>query len=391
MAIAKHCLPIVIFLLIASGEALSFNYTWDDYRKPFTQLILVPSYTSGTSTVSLDLPEDSIRSHESLTLYLDIESNIIMKIDGLEQKTFESWSAYCSVNGALFFGKHRLRVNHLPGRQTCCITLRTRNLKTGRNTLKFSMSPTDPTVSWRHTGNQMIVAYYIHEMWLDEFSASSQKIRGVPVDKTRAEVGAKKPREEKVAAISADKRPEDVERIDLRDRAEKNFSDQDLYEMITERNFFNKQINPGGNFPNVFIDNGDGTITDKVTGLMWQKGGSSSEMSFFTAGKYVEELNSRRFGGYGNWRLPTMEELCSLLEETANPSGKFVDTLFDPAQDICWSADESRRYSRTRLPMPINAAFGVNFSRGETSVGMTERFMSLDESRYYVRAVRKAE
>ena len=55
MAIAKHCLPIVIFLLIASGEALSFNYTWDDYRKPFTQLILVPSYTSGTSTVALEL------------------------------------------------------------------------------------------------------------------------------------------------------------------------------------------------------------------------------------------------------------------------------------------------------------------------------------------------
>ena len=386
-SLKRVLLILVILLIMPCNHALSYEYRWDNFRTPFAQLIRVPGFRSGTSTVHLDLPQDVISAYESLKLNLDVESGIVLKIDGLEQRTFERWSAYCSINGALFFGKHRLRVYDVPPRQTCSLSISTKDLKAGQNALTFSMSPTGSNIRW----NKIPVAYVIHEMWFSEFSASSQKVKGVPADKTSAKVDGKKPRKEEVAAISADKRPEVVERINLRDRAEKDFTDQDLYKMVMERNFFNRKINMRGNFPNSFVDNGDGTVTDKVTMLIWQKGGSRSEMSFFSAGKYVEELNSRRFGGHGDWRLPTMEELCSLLEETANPSGKFVDELFDPAQDICWSADENRTYSGTRGPMPIKAAFVVDFSRGEIAVGMTERFISSYESRYYVRAVRKAE
>jgi len=208
--------------------------------------------------------------------------------------------------------------------------------------------------------------------------------------------GDKVPVEEpKVAAVPPKTKTEVIERIKLRDRAEKNFSDQDLQKMIRDRNFFNRQYNPGGNFPSAFLDNGDGTITDKVTGLMWQKGGSPSEMTFYAAGKYVQELNSSQFGGYGDWRLPTMEELCSLLEGTPNKSGKFMDNLFDPIQEICWSADENQQYSGTRVPARVKAAFCVNFSRGETSAGVADRFIpggaATSESRSYMRAVRTAE
>ena len=197
--------------------------------------------------------------------------------------------------------------------------------------------------------------------------------------------------QERVAAIPAETKPVVIERIKLRDRAEKNFSDQDLQKMIKERNFFNRQFNPGGHFHNAFVDNGDGTVTDKVTGLMWQKGGSPSEMPFHATGKYLDELNSSRFGGYGDWRLPTMDELCSLLEGTQNKSGKFMDNLFDPLKGTCWSADENQQYSGTRRGGPAKAAFCVNFSGGETSAGTAERFQPTIESRYYVRAVRTAE
>jgi hypothetical protein len=58
-------------------------------------------------------------------------------------------------------------------------------------------------------------------------------------------------------------------------------------------------------------------------------------LTFEAAGKYVQELNSSRLGGYGEWRLPTMEEICSVLEETPNKSRKFIENLFDPAQSLC--------------------------------------------------------
>jgi hypothetical protein len=196
--------------------------------------------------------------------------------------------------------------------------------------------------------------------------------------------------EPKVASVPPETKPEVIDRIKLRDRAEKDFNDQDLQNMIKERNFFNRQYNPGGSFPNAFVDNGDGTITDKVTGLMWQKGGSPSEIPFYDAGKYLEELNSSRFGGYGDWRLPTMEELCSLLEGTPNKSGKFMENFFDPTQSICWSADENQRYSGTRVPFAVKIAFSVGFTRGETSAGIATKVHNY-ENLYYVRAVRTAE
>jgi hypothetical protein len=182
-----------------------------------------------------------------------------------------------------------------------------------------------------------------------------------------------------------------IERIKLRDRAEKNFSDQDLQRMIKERNFWSRQYNVKGNFRNAFLDNGDGTVTDKVTGLMWQKSGSPSEMTFNATGNYVQGLNSSRFGGCGDWRLPTMEELCSLLKGTSNKSGRFIDNLFDPVQTVCWSADENQQYSGTSRGGYVKAAFCVSFSGGETSAGNAERFQPTNQCRYYVRAVRTAE
>ena len=197
--------------------------------------------------------------------------------------------------------------------------------------------------------------------------------------------------QQRVAAIPAGPKPEVTERIKLRDKAEKNFSDADLQKMIKERNFFNKKFNPEGEFPNSLVDNGDGTVTDKVTGLMWQKAGSPSDMKFDSAVKYVEELNSSRFGGNGDWRLPTMEELCSLLEATPNESGKFMDNLFDPAQSLCWSADVNPKYRVGGFA--LQAAFAVNFGRGETSEGVADRLANpnVSQGSCYVKAVRTAQ
>ena len=60
----------------------------------------------------------------------------------------------------------------------------------------------------------------------------------------------------------------------------------------------------GGGQSGAFTDNGNGTITDTATGLMWQKGSSSSDHTWEEALSYCERLN---LGGYTDWRLPTSQ------------------------------------------------------------------------------------
>ena len=91
--------------------------------------------------------------------------------------------------------------------------------------------------------------------------------------------------------------------------------------------------------PNEYTDNGDGTVTDHATGLMWQQSGSKEYMTYDAAKKYIEALNKDRFAGYDDWRLPTMDELTSLLEPEKKDNGYFIDPIFDKNQGWCWSAD----------------------------------------------------
>ncbi len=67
-----------------------------------------------------------------------------------------------------------------------------------------------------------------------------------------------------------------------------------------------------------FIDNGDETITDTKTKLMWMKQDSYLRsghwLHWFESIKYVKQLNDEQFANYIDWGLPTIEELKSLYE-----------------------------------------------------------------------------
>ena len=65
-----------------------------------------------------------------------------------------------------------------------------------------------------------------------------------------------------------------------------------------------------------FIDNGDGTVTDRKTNLMWIKNGW--RIDFFSAVNWVEAIKKCEgfsYGGYTDWRLPTIKEWKSLLDK----------------------------------------------------------------------------
>lgn len=92
--------------------------------------------------------------------------------------------------------------------------------------------------------------------------------------------------------------------------------------------FFGQDAQYRTNTPS-YTDNGDGTITDNVTGLMWQKS-MGEKLSFEEATRRAKESD---VGGYHDWRVPSIKELYSLILFAGRVQGQkaiepFIDTNY---------------------------------------------------------------
>jgi hypothetical protein len=101
-----------------------------------------------------------------------------------------------------------------------------------------------------------------------------------------------------------------------------------------------------------YADNGDGTVTDDDTGLIWQQG-EAGLMDWGTALKYCEGLS---LGGYTDWRLPNVKELESLTTDIKY--GLAIDMRFFPG------ASASNYWSSTSFIYDYYSAWPVNFVDG---------------------------
>ena len=86
---------------------------------------------------------------------------------------------------------------------------------------------------------------------------------------------------------------------------------------------------------NDFHDNGDGTVTDRSTGLMWSKADSAIGMNWRDALAWVQARNKEKLLGYDDWRLPNAKELQSIVDYTRAPQatdparrGPAIDPIF---------------------------------------------------------------
>ena len=125
----------------------------------------------------------------------------------------------------------------------------------------------------------------------------------------------------------------------------------------------------GGQSGSFFTDNGDGTVTDTSTDLMWQKA-SSSVKTWEQALAYCEGLN---LGAYTDWRMPTTKELRSLVDYSRyNPT---INTTFfpDTVSSYYWSSTNNVSHAEN--------AWSVLFYDGDDS----DDYKGYDN---YVRAVR---
>lgn len=89
--------------------------------------------------------------------------------------------------------------------------------------------------------------------------------------------------------------------------------------------FFGQDAQYQGNQPS-YRDNGDGTVTDLVTGLMWQKAPGPKK----TYAEAVAGASICRVGGYDDWRLPSIKELYSLIQF----SGEDIDPMSTNTSDL---------------------------------------------------------
>ena len=105
-----------------------------------------------------------------------------------------------------------------------------------------------------------------------------------------------------------------------------------------------------------FVDNGDGTISDTQSNLMWKKDDSFKEFGYginwFEAQDYCEMLNEKQFAGYDDWRLPSGEEAKSVFSFTQSNTDKdgaetHISELFEPGGGHnTWTYEEKPDYQQ---------------------------------------------
>ncbi len=86
---------------------------------------------------------------------------------------------------------------------------------------------------------------------------------------------------------------------------------------------------------NDFADNGDGTITDKATGLMWAQADSGKGLDWKQALAWAQEMNAQNYLGHDDWRVPGVKELQSIIDYTRSPDttqSAAIDPLFTCTQ-----------------------------------------------------------
>jgi hypothetical protein len=133
---------------------------------------------------------------------------------------------------------------------------------------------------------------------------------------------------------------------------------------------------------NLFQNNGDGTISDLATGLMWQQTDNGSGLDWEHALAYAQTQNNANYLGHNDWRLPNTKELQSLVDYTRSPYatnpanvGPAINALFSCASILNdgGKADYPYYWTNTSAISKANgdypSAWYVAFGRAEDGNG----------------------
>ncbi len=175
------------------------------------------------------------------------------------------------------------------------------------------------------------------------------------------------------------------------------YSDETLIsEPNQTSNFYGQDANYQGNQPS-YTNNNDGTITDNITGLMWEHD-MGSKISFEEA---FSKAETSTLGEHTDWRVPSIKEIYSLILFTGQVKGEqaidmFIDTdyFYQPLGNVNLGEREidAQTWSSTeyvgRTMNTDETVFGVNFVDGRIKGYPTYKPDSGDANTMYFRMVR---
>ena len=115
-----------------------------------------------------------------------------------------------------------------------------------------------------------------------------------------------------------------------------------------------------------FVDNGDGTITDTKTNLMWMKEESYQQtghwITWMESFDFIKKANEDGFANYYDWQIPTLKDLKTLHEPHKTNSQQVgremkihIDPIFAKEGSGAWWALEANGHFN---------AFGIEFNNG---------------------------
>ena len=108
----------------------------------------------------------------------------------------------------------------------------------------------------------------------------------------------------------------------------------------TEKTFEIRLVRSNSSYGiNHFIDNGDGTVTDQATGLMWGKDDCGTGLNWPEALAWVQQKNQENYLGHNDWRLPNAKELQSIVDYSRSPQTSNSPAI-DPAFSVTSITDE---------------------------------------------------
>ncbi len=167
----------------------------------------------------------------------------------------------------------------------------------------------------------------------------------------------------------------------FRSTLKENLSRESVKSMLHDKGFYDRYYNKSASgFSNDYkLQNGEKVIYDRASGLMWQRSGSNGFMVYEEARWYILGLNSDKYAGYNDWRLPTIEEAMSLIEPTKKNGDLYIDPLFDKTQRFIWTLD----MLGTSFPSGAPLMWKVSFTGGYCAF--------TKEAEGYVRAVRSGQ
>jgi len=139
----------------------------------------------------------------------------------------------------------------------------------------------------------------------------------------------------------------------------------------------------------------EGIVFDWLYGLMWQQGGSEDMGNIEKAKSYIATLNSEKYCGYENWRLPSLHEGLLTLDFSGTPSDMSVlNESFDQKQSRIWTSEKNR----SRTPLVIDSRYERNTMSTrnvrdwlDLIVNESDPFNKGTNLSAYVRAVRSEE